>query len=141
MQRLACLRVLWLAALCACSSAHLPTVGFGLRSSWRAREQDAGRHVELLAGVFLAWSGASRSAGVRTEAIDEDPYAVAERAITYDGPVCLDALFCRWERTERENALTREGVREERRDGVSDETVERVREEILDNADSEGVPP
>jgi hypothetical protein len=96
-------------ALCLHACAPLPTVGFGVRSIWRAREQQNGRTIDLLAGVNIGWAGNRRHTDPITPA-DAAP-AAALGLDALEAP-CAELVFCRWEDDQRRAALAREGVTE-----------------------------
>ena len=96
--------------LCLHGCAPLPTVGLGVRSSWRASERPARRTVDLLTGVTIAWAGTAR-ASQPTAIADDAPRPTTTTHTTFEHTElpCAEAVFCRWEDDQRRAALVREG--------------------------------
>jgi hypothetical protein len=98
-------------ALCSHGCVQLPSIGVGVRSTWRAREHPAGRTVELLTGVTIGWAGARR--GARAAQVEESMRPAREGDASALGQAelpCAEAVFCRWEDDQRRAAFAREGV-------------------------------
>jgi hypothetical protein len=95
--------------LCLCGCVQLPTVGFGVRSSFRTSARPLSRSVELLTGMTVGWSGARREAlavAVDDRATEINAAPIVEAA---QAP-CAAPVFCDWEIDQRRAALAREGL-------------------------------
>jgi hypothetical protein len=111
--------------LCCAGCAPLPTIGLGVRSTFRSRVEPAQRVVDVLAGVLIGWAASRRSVDGASNALsDGEPDREGVLGADHVEPACADALACAWERDRRSAALARAGVAEaalpdiERAEGV-----------------------